>query len=59
MSFFEGLGYTVEAIVEFFGYIPKAITYLVEIMTYIPANLTLFIMATITCTAVLLILGRN
>ncbi|MEM0173649.1 MAG: hypothetical protein QXI16_03985 [Sulfolobaceae archaeon] len=59
MSFFEGLGYTVEAVAEFFGFIPKAIAYLVEIMTYMPINITLFMMSTITCSAVLLILGRN
>lgn len=59
MNFFEGLGFTVEALGDFFGFIPRAIGYLVEIMTYMPINLTLFMMATITCSAVLLILGRN
>jgi hypothetical protein len=59
MSFFEGLGYTIEAVGEFFGFIPKAIAYLVEVMSYMPINITLYMMATITCTAVLLILGRN
>lgn len=59
MNFFEGLGFTVEAIGEFFGFIPKAIGYLVEIMVYMPVQITLFMMATITCSAVLLILGRN
>ena len=32
MSFFEGLGYTVEAFGQFIEFIPKAISYLVEIM---------------------------
>lgn len=59
MNFFEGLGYTVDALGQFIAFIPRAIAYLVEIMTYMPINITLFMMSTITCSAVLLILGRN
>lgn len=59
MSFFEGLGYTIDGMGEFFGFIPKGINYLVNVMFYMPIQITLFMMATITCSAVLLILGRR
>lgn len=59
MSFFESLGFTVEAFGQFIEFIPKSISYLVEIMTYMPIDITIFMMATISCSAVLLILGRN
>lgn len=59
MDFFKGLGICLDAFVEFFSFIPKAFSYLASVMIYMPSQITLFMMATIGCSAILLVLGRG
>ena len=59
MDFFKGIGIALDALVEFYNFIPKAILYLTSVMVYMPNQITLFMMATIGCSAIMLVIGRG
>lgn len=59
MQFFESVGFFVETLGNFVSHIPKALGYLLEVMVYMPAQITLYMISAITCSIVLLVLGRN